>query len=334
MVWVKKKGIMEVQFSWIFILVVGAIILLFFASIVTKQKQSSDIKFSGTLVKRMRSILTGVEVSSGTSHKIDIPNARIELTCDTYSIGRTGGSYKNKIVFSPSLIRGDEMVTWTLPWSAPFKIANLLLLTGLNTKYVFIDGIGDFDQEFYDSFPANITKEIANTPFNVPLENYDKVKFVFVNATDSEVLSSNLFFLQSMKDSDVRAVNIKSDGHLGFFVKNGANFQFEGESFYIGDALKPAAVFAEDLEMYECSLSKAMKRFNFVTKLYMNRTQMLANANISECPAAYYSTNQLEQIEAYTRSFDISDLESLNDAIDSLEYRNSLLEQKSCPYIY
>ena len=43
-----KKGIIEIQFNWIFVLVVGAIILVFFFGFVQKQKSFAEEKNAGS----------------------------------------------------------------------------------------------------------------------------------------------------------------------------------------------------------------------------------------------------------------------------------------------
>jgi len=61
---IKKKGVIEVQFNWIFILIIGAIILFFFFSIVKTQKTVSEKKISTTVRRDIRAILTGAGVST------------------------------------------------------------------------------------------------------------------------------------------------------------------------------------------------------------------------------------------------------------------------------
>jgi hypothetical protein len=42
----------EVHFNWIFILIAGAVIFVFFINIVNKQREFSDIRTSGTNIDR------------------------------------------------------------------------------------------------------------------------------------------------------------------------------------------------------------------------------------------------------------------------------------------
>ena len=74
-----KKGVIEVQFNWIFVLIVGAIILAFFVSIVMKQKDLSSGRLGTKLATDLETITTGAEVSVGTAQLIKVPNSLIEF---------------------------------------------------------------------------------------------------------------------------------------------------------------------------------------------------------------------------------------------------------------
>ena len=65
-----KRAAIEVQFNWIFILIIGGIILMFFFGIVKSQKTVSEKKISGTVRRDMRAILTGSGISAGTASLI------------------------------------------------------------------------------------------------------------------------------------------------------------------------------------------------------------------------------------------------------------------------
>ena len=61
-----RKAQIETQFNWLFILVAGAVILIFFAGIVIKQKSSSEQKIAENVMTDLQSIFTGGSVSTGT----------------------------------------------------------------------------------------------------------------------------------------------------------------------------------------------------------------------------------------------------------------------------
>ena len=96
-----RKAQVETQFNWIFILIVGAIILAFFTYIVIKQKAASDAKIAGKISQQLNTILVGAKVSSGTVQDIPTPEVSIHFTCNDYYIGPASQRLGNLIVFAP-----------------------------------------------------------------------------------------------------------------------------------------------------------------------------------------------------------------------------------------
>ena len=74
-----KKGIVEIQFNWVLILAVGAVILLFFSVVIMKQKSISEVSISSIILKNLEGILSGAEVSIGTVNSVAIPKTKIKI---------------------------------------------------------------------------------------------------------------------------------------------------------------------------------------------------------------------------------------------------------------
>ena len=58
----EKKAQIQVTFNWVYILIAGAVILLFFIGIVVKQKAVSEENLATDVVRVMESIFTGAGV--------------------------------------------------------------------------------------------------------------------------------------------------------------------------------------------------------------------------------------------------------------------------------
>src|SRR3989338_857556 len=67
-----KKAQMDVGFNWIYIMIAGVVILLFFTGIIVKQKTASQQQLSTDVVRIMESIFTAAGVSEKTKNSIDI----------------------------------------------------------------------------------------------------------------------------------------------------------------------------------------------------------------------------------------------------------------------
>ncbi len=158
----KKAQAAETQFNWIFILIVGAVILGFFVFIVIKQKGASEAKFAGKVSQQLDTILVGAKVSSGAFQEIPTPEVTIEFGCDDYFIGPASQRLGNRIVFAPAIVEGRSIQTWTLDWNVPFKVTSFLYITAPTIRYyVIVKQIDDkAATEFYESLPAKLNKQI------------------------------------------------------------------------------------------------------------------------------------------------------------------------------
>ena len=52
----KKKGMIEVQVNWVFVLIAGAMILVVAFSFVTKMRASSKVRIADSLVKDIETV--------------------------------------------------------------------------------------------------------------------------------------------------------------------------------------------------------------------------------------------------------------------------------------
>ena len=240
-----NKKAFEMQFNWIFVLVAGAAILLFFTVVVVKQKGVAETSTKATVLKSIEAIITGASVSTDTTNIINIPNSNIEVSCGRISLDEVSKQYQSLILFAPSLIKGDRLITQTLGFSAPYKATNLLYMTSQQLRYIII-GNTDLAKEINKSLPVELKKEFYETLPIIKNENNYKVRFVFFTNSDPSVLEN----LGKMPDSDVTAIKINGDSEKGiieFWQKEGASWLAKGNSNYIGKQSLIGAVYAETL---------------------------------------------------------------------------------------
>ncbi|HII71286.1 TPA: hypothetical protein HA265_00860, partial [Candidatus Woesearchaeota archaeon] len=180
-----RRAQVESQFNWIFILIVGALILGFFAYIVIKQKTASEAKFAGTVTKQLNTILVGAKVSSGAEQEIPTPEVSIQFSCTDYFIGPASQRLGNRIVFAPTFIKGNRLQTWTLDWNVPFKVTSFLYLTAPTIRYYIIGPSIEDEKtlQFYDSLPKKMNKQFRTldeySSGDILYENDEYVRFIF-----------------------------------------------------------------------------------------------------------------------------------------------------------
>ncbi|MDP7323713.1 MAG: hypothetical protein QF632_03050, partial [Candidatus Woesearchaeota archaeon] len=213
-----KKAAIEVQFNWIFVLIAGALIIGFFVMIVSKQQTSVKSEINIVVSRAIEAILTGSKVSADSASPGSLPVGNIEFDCDSYSVGDVERKLKQMTVFAPDLIKGKQIITWSLPWNVPFRATNLLLLTSPQVRYIFVYDSTDLtnplnafadklynkmdEQLEFEKISANVDRiEDGDSVMN---NNNYKVKFIyFANPVTNP--------LPSPTGVDVTAVLIHAD---------------------------------------------------------------------------------------------------------------------------
>lgn len=302
-----KKGIVEAQLTWVFVLIVGAVILLFFIGIAQKQKEIADMKSSANLLQQLDGILTGAEVSSGTSSLIDIPKMEIKVDCETnaFYIGDAKKSIANRIIFSPDLIKGRQLITYNLDWSVPYRVSNFLYLSSPQIKYVLVGNADQLEEDLPDIMNIQVVGDVEE----VSDENNYKIKFIFWNE------KGTLPDIQG----DLSAINIiVGSQEIEFFEDR----EWSSTKYYDTASLL-GAIFSENKEQYDCTIDKASKKFDIVTSLNIERINKLILDSL-ECDTLLNLALDSLQNNDFSEPTYIANVES----------KNYNLQMASCPTIY
>lgn len=346
----KKRGVIELQFNWIFVLIAGAIIFAFFITIVNKQRELSEIKSSGTIVTNLESILTGAQVSTRTVNLVGMPKIDIGFECNRYFIGPVPKQTKGNVIFAPGLLKGKEIITWALDWALPYSVANFLYITDPQLRYIIVNNSENLGQKLFDELPKEMNKEIIDKNQLNDLEdkNNYKVKFIFLG----DIATNNgLSKFNNMPNEDVTAISlpdlesldiIPNTGTIKFFQKNSIEWkQISQPTYYLKEESLFGAIFAEDLEMYNCVMKKAFKKLNLVSNIYFQRSSDLMNYyGINNPCYVQHNTDKLkdmiEDSATQSENFPTSkgDIERIQTISTTIKEQNHNAQLFSCALIY
>ncbi|MBD3249779.1 hypothetical protein GF336_07065 [Candidatus Woesearchaeota archaeon] len=321
-----RKSQVSIQFSWIFILIAGAIILLFFIGIVYKQKDVSETRLSATLLKQLDPILSGAQLEEQALNEIDITSpAAMQFVCDGdesfYSIGDARKPTPTKIVFAPSEIESQKLITWTQVFNKPFKVANLFYLTSPTVRYIFDDSRQSTD--FLEMIPEEIeTIQCDSTCSNINDEGHDKERLISFSGNPS--IPSNI------AGKDVSKVSI-SDSTITFYDSDGTS----DSSLTIDDSTKLGAIFSEDKETYDCNMNKLLEKYKLIAAIYAEKESELSEhfTNDPEC-SFFYGNNAIGLSDYLQTCQSIDECNQINDFSGQISDDNQRLLQQSCPLIY
>jgi hypothetical protein len=285
-----KRGQIEVTFNWVYILIAGAVILLFFVGIVMKQKTVSEDRLSEDVVRIVESIFTAATVSEKTKNFIGVSGISeytLYFDCENdvgeYGLVGKGGRVEESItpLFSPQNIKTSQLITWSLPYRMPYKVMDFLYVTSINTKYLFLapnlqiaDNI--FVREFMNVTEGFNVERISEYEY----QDLDPESMYQIRIIDSGVglIRDNGPVpekLQKMEDDKVTAISFVTPGQVNFYNKEGIRWELLNRNpvpiISLGgerDAAKYGAVFSDDDESYLCNMNKAFHRLKYINQIY------------------------------------------------------------------
>lgn len=334
-----RKAQAETQLNWIFILIVGAVIMAFFAFIVIKQRTASEAKFSGKVSQQLNTILVGAKVSSGTVQEIPTPDLSIRFTCNDYYIGPASQRLGNRIVFAPEYLEGNKLITWTLDWNVPFKITSFLYMTSPFVKYVVV-GEGQKADDIYLALPPKLNKaQVSPSDYAALRDEGDwKLRFIFVDQDNQDIMAIPAAFA----DVEVSGLKVRTvDRSMQFLERSAADpnmFTDVDVPFsYTEKEVLYAAIFSDRHDEFDCLMKRAYARLNTVARVYYEKLNAMAPIQYATNCEGYYNqnTNLKDMIQATDDyPLDSTDLTSIANAVSGLKDTNSRLQIYSCPLIY
>lgn len=281
-----KAAQIEVTINWFYVLIAGAVILLFFVGLIVNQKTVSEKHLAVDIVGMMDSIFTGAGVSEKTKQPIDtggLADYTLNFACEEgvskFGIESLEIAAEDEIhpLFSPSKIQTNQLLLWSLPFRFPFKVIDFLFVSSINTKYVLLGS----DRQFIDEF-MNVT-EGFNREYALDLTQIDPGKNYQLRIIDldgtiaTQAIPENLL---AVEDEQLSLASFSDNGaieQVTYYQKSGAQWQ-QSTSLLSATpivslggeraAAKYAAIFAADEQMYRCNMQKAFRRLQLLTEVY------------------------------------------------------------------
>lgn len=293
-----KKAQLEISFNWIFILLAGGAVLIFFIFVITKETNQSEQFANLQVVKRMDSLLTAIEQNPVVEKDLGYMRYKIKFACQdglhVYALqeGKNNPELKSQLVFTPDVIGESNLWAWTQDYNSPYPVSSLLYLSDSKTMYVFEDTLPD---ELFNDFSSNFTKVEMRLAEMSSLTDLGMNKYVFVLTLAGFNSQFRPNLIQSPDDLE-NSIKMKSSfvvldystnfypGKVSFYryvdsakaVPDG--FPASGyESPYTSKEMLYGAIITGEKSLYDCVLNKLMTRTIFVDKLNIERLSLIKN---------------------------------------------------------
>ena len=326
-----KKGFMEMQFNWIFIIITGALILILLAEIIVNQKDASKLSADVSILKNLDAILTNLESGAGTVNVVKMPKTRIEFRCDGYSVDGNLKQRNGMSIFSPSVLEADSIVLMAMSWNVPYKAANAVYLVNPDTRYIFI-GDSDFSRRIFWNMPSIVRADGYTHVGIVQDENDANIRIIFFNQNPEFPKS-----LYKMNNKFITALKINGNedtGTIEFLKAEDNKFIPQGASYYIREGTLLGAIFSDNMEIYECVMENMFKKLNVVSQIYERRANTLRLMYERQECEKFYDTGSIKAIKEDSSLFSQSSISHIEVNAKNLELQNRQAQLISCPLIY
>jgi len=346
----KRKGF-AIQFNWIFILIIGALIMVFFFTIINKQRTMSQETLNKEMLDYFDNIISGTNVKMGTVENTSLAGFSLETSPDFIKVQGSaweGIAFRNRIVFSPDLIKGDKLITYSDYWSMPYKIDYFIYLTSNEVRYIIVDDVSTEEDSVYinqllNLLPKFTTKEVLGhtSISNIQDKNNYKVRFIFINMEPSSLTSFG-----DIEDRDFSAINIITDntdldtyGKVNFYKKQDNRLVLDGESYYLGKETLLGAIYAENKDYYNASMAKALEKLDILSEIYKDNAILLKNyceteLKLLNCVDTFDSLLNRLNIILNNDGITETSFSSIYDASKDISGFNKELILNSCPILY
>lgn len=334
-----KKGQIEFQFNWVFVFIIGAIIVIFFTTLVFKMKENSDLQTNIAITSELETIFQSTVSSTDSSTLIELTKTEIEYDCNGFTVD--GVKIDSVMAFSPSPLITEELLTFSLDWSFPFKVQNIFYMTTPDVRYVFIGNSVDFEP-IIDMLPNGTNFDMYGYFSDIDNKNNYKIKVISTSIGNPvDIVNSDMEFCKDRDyDCDFVEVDLIDGVNRGTFEINddGDVINYFSKEFLLGGIL------SEDSETYRCNTLLALEKYQLLVELYSERSSKIRDHYVDfgdECGQYFTEAiNSLNAIDSVLNSvlanqnITAAQVINMRSNMLSLKENNRQIKVASCAWIY
>ena len=358
-----RKSAIEVQFNWIFVLVIGAVILIVFFGFTFKQKRISEDIIQSSTVNALDAITKSAQSSAGEVSIVTVAKEEVGIECNRIRLGGASKQYENLILFSPKKLETTRLITHTMSLNIPYRVSNLLFVTSPDVRYILIGNyheatdLGNLARFVNKSIPKEISKEVyyINRPTKADGSARDPADKHYSEITNQKDKKVRVVIIGSLPNNwnSVRDKfkALKEDySELIVNSNNGLNFwQYENgalvakSSSFIEESIM-GAVYSDDIEQYNCNMQNVFKTISRVSNVYIGKLKALSAANVAKVPQQcedIYGELYKQETSGSNKYLDTiaianfpAGIVGIKSAMTFLNQKNLDLQKKSCPLVY
>lgn len=324
MILVSKRGVSSDLFIWIFAVVAGALLFLFFILWAGRHADTSstveDIEYLRTFEQQLSSLGTTDSLSKTLTFPRDLT---VHMDCASFFTDKAQES-TSLFLFSPAALTEQSYTLLGKPWHFPFYTDMLYYLIPKDTKIVL----------YYEPQAASFATSL-DVPASMPLvalplasyslqrlqqelKGYQSATLVFVGHAPNPTA-----LLQTLRSPPVTLVEVDITQHLVTFYPGQKDYPYYGEAHLFGAFFGPT--------QYGCHTTRMLERLHQLAILYQQKTTLLQQ----KLGAGSSCQSLLLQATSFLRTLSTAtETPLLYSTTTSLQNLNEDLESHDCPTIY
>jgi len=273
-----KKGI-EITFSWIFAIIAGTLIFLFFVGFAADNMDLFGKLTAIRVSEEMNSAFTGLKtglVSTSLSFNKEV---KLQFKCigekkEKLIVGwRSGKNLYDNLVFSPEELNGNEFLLMTKSWNVPYKVDNFIFISD-KRNYCLIKT----PYELKNKLPSDFES----------LLKYESCNGKTITFSQDENNCSSFFTINYEYDS---VNNLYGSICLG-----------DGKPLlFYGDAMIYAAIFGDQ---FDCLYPLIEEKFKIMRDVYLNKIVDISCSNKGGLQNAITNMDTINKIQTYFNNID------------------------------
>lgn len=294
-----RKAEVEAQLNWVFVAILGTIILLFFTTLVFKLKANSEKKINAKLSGDLSLILSSSKVSSNTFNELTLPD--VLLTADETGLYAGGVPITTGIFFASSELSGSKLFVFSKEFSYPFFVDNILYLFTNEDSFFVVGDLNDLaaelDDLLVDELPIQfITSAEYQSDLRLNTRNHFLILDPSVNRNyqpadcDDRGVSCTFIRAELFGTANVGRLNFYKDG------------QSQGSATFFDVSLLLSSLFVDSFELYERNARLLYERSQLLAQIYQERAQQLHD--IYSSSMSIYDQDCAEYMEGAMLMFD------------------------------
>ncbi|MFP4523774.1 MAG: hypothetical protein ACLFO2_00465 [Candidatus Woesearchaeota archaeon] len=326
-----SRGQISLQFNWIFILIIGAVILAFFLTVINNQEKRADAEEATELVKTVDNVFTAISSNPDTVETFRLSDADIRFDCEPglsqyYIQGAGPVDTKHQALFVPATVEGKEVTMWTQTWHAPFPVMVITHLASDRVTFLFVnDTDTSIEEKLYEEMPDEFDKHLLTEAQleGVSEAGYDR--YVIITTDDDLDVPTGI--------EDKAHVRVITSGN-GQYPTGEVTFKHDGteeDGDYVTEPMLWGAIFTEDADTYDCTVAKARTRQRMLATIIKGRLDRLEE-ELEDTNCWTYLGSANDPLKKLAGGDPLKDMA---DAMRSVESTNELIKRgPRCPLIY